>query len=141
MMHIAMFDAINSIEDVYTPYLGQVKGRTAHLLKRQPPPRRETCWRLFIPRSRRCSTRCSRHNWLACRLDARDKDWRSVRRLPTAVLEWRQNDGWPTTQAAADDSGPDIRAAHVPGLMAAYAAGEQPRDVYVLSERACHSRW
>src|SRR5574339_471142 len=26
MMHIAMFDAINSIEEVYTPYLGQVKG-------------------------------------------------------------------------------------------------------------------
>ena len=26
MMHIAMFDAINSIEERYTPYLGQVKG-------------------------------------------------------------------------------------------------------------------
>ena len=26
MMHIAMFDAINSIEDAYTPYLSQVKG-------------------------------------------------------------------------------------------------------------------
>ena len=26
MMHIAMFDAINSIEDAYTPYLGEVKG-------------------------------------------------------------------------------------------------------------------
>ena len=25
MLHIAMFDAINSIEDMYTPYLGQVK--------------------------------------------------------------------------------------------------------------------
>ena len=25
MMHIAMFDAINSIEDAYTPYLGEVK--------------------------------------------------------------------------------------------------------------------
>src|SRR6478672_2150628 len=26
MMHIAMFDAINSIEDAYTPYLGELKG-------------------------------------------------------------------------------------------------------------------
>ena len=26
MMHIAMFDAINSIEEVYTPYFDQVKG-------------------------------------------------------------------------------------------------------------------
>src|SRR5215207_8256950 len=26
MMHIAMFDAINSIEERYTPYLSQVKG-------------------------------------------------------------------------------------------------------------------
>ena len=25
MMHIAMFDAINSIQELYTPYLGQVK--------------------------------------------------------------------------------------------------------------------
>ena len=25
MMHIAMFDAINSIEELYTPYFGQVK--------------------------------------------------------------------------------------------------------------------
>src|SRR5262245_37494585 len=26
MLHVAMFDAINSIEEVYTPYLGSVKG-------------------------------------------------------------------------------------------------------------------
>jgi hypothetical protein len=26
MMHIAMFDAINSIEEVYTPHLARVKG-------------------------------------------------------------------------------------------------------------------
>jgi len=30
MMHIAMFDAINSIEERYTPYLGQVKGSHAN---------------------------------------------------------------------------------------------------------------
>ena len=43
MMHIAMFDAINSIEEVYTPYLGQVKSSRGASAEAAAALRRETC--------------------------------------------------------------------------------------------------
>ena len=57
-----------------------------------------------------------------------------------AVLDWRQNDGWPTTQAAATAPDPTYVLPHVPGVMAADTAGEQLSDVYVLSDTCLRSR-
>ena len=83
MMHIAMFDAINSIEERYTPYLGQgqrFSWRVCRSGGRCCGERRADC--ALSRRSRPCSTICWRHSWREYRPDARDKEWESGGQLP-----------------------------------------------------------
>jgi len=47
IVHAAMFDAVNSIERRYRPYLGSSRPRQRRPRKRPPPPR---CWRRSMQR-------------------------------------------------------------------------------------------
>lgn len=97
MMHIAMFDAINSIEDVYTPYLTEVKGsRGASADAAAARAARDVLAALYP------TQQATLDHALATQLAGipRGRAQQGVaigRAAARAVLAWRQNDGWPAT--------------------------------------------
>jgi hypothetical protein len=116
MMHIAMFDAINSIEARYTPYLGQVKGsRGASAEAAAAAAARDVLAALYP------TQQAVFDNLLASQLagipPGRARQGVEIGRAAAkAVLDWRQNDGWPTTQAAAIAQDPTYMLPPFPGL-------------------------
>jgi hypothetical protein len=116
MMHIAMFDAINSIEERYTPYLGQVKGsRGASAEAAAAAAARDVLAALYP------TQQAVFDNLLASQLagipPGRARQGVEIGRAAAkAVLDWRQNDGWPTTQAAAIAQDPTYMLPPFPGL-------------------------
>jgi hypothetical protein len=116
MMHIAMFDAINSIEERYTPYLGQVKGsRGASAEAAAAAAARDVLAALYP------TQQAVFDNLLASQLagipPGRARQGVEIgRAAANAVLDWRQNDGWPTTQAAAIAQDPTYMLPPFPGL-------------------------
>jgi hypothetical protein len=115
-MHIAMFDAINSIEERYTPYLGQVKGsRGASAEAAAAAAARDVLAALYP------TQQAVFDNLLASQLagipPGRARQGVEIGRAAAkAVLDWRQNDGWPTTQAAAIAQDPTYMLPPFPGL-------------------------
>jgi hypothetical protein len=116
MMHIAMFDAINSIEEVYTPYLGQVKGsRGAAAEAAAATAARDVLAALYPAQV------ATFDDLLATQLAGMPrglaKQGEAIgRAVAAAVLEWRQNDGWPATQAAVTTPDPTYVLPTFPGL-------------------------
>jgi hypothetical protein len=96
MLHIAMFDAINSIEDVYTPYLVHVKGsRGASAEAAAAQAARDVLTALYP--SQQTTFDAALTSQLASMPPGRARQGRAIgRRVAKAVLEWRAGDGWPT---------------------------------------------
>ena len=136
MMHIAMFDAINSIEERYTPYLGQVKGSHGASAEAAAAAAARDVLAALYP-----TQQAVFDNLLASQLAGIPRRTRATRSGNRAgscqggsrlAEERRLADH----SGGCHGSGPDIRASPVPGVMAADTAGEQLCDVYVLSTRA-----
>jgi len=118
MLHIAMFDAINSIEDMYTPYLGQVKashGASAEVAA-------ATAARDILAAIYTAPADVQRFdNLLSEQLKGIPRGLARQGQAvghaaAAAVLSWRQNDGWPATQAAATAPDPTYVLPTFPGL-------------------------
>ena len=101
MMHIAMFDAINSIEDVYTPYLIEVKG--SHGASEEAAAAvaaRDVLTALYPTQQAVFDSLLA--SQLAGITPGHAKQGVGIGRAAAkAVLDWRMNDGWPTAQAAS----------------------------------------
>ena len=116
MMHIAMFDAINSIEELYTPYLGQVKGsRGASAEAAAASAARDVLAALYP------TQQAVFDNLLASQLAGMPPGLARQgvavgQAAARAVLDWRKNDGWPATQAAAIAPDPTYVLPPFPGL-------------------------
>ena len=116
MMHIAMFDAINSIEERYTPYLGQVKGsHGASAEAAAAAAARDVLAALYPTQQAVFDNQLT--SQLAGMPPGRARQGIDIGRAAAkAVLDWRQNDGWPTTQAAATTPDPTYVLPPFPGL-------------------------
>jgi hypothetical protein len=116
MMHIAMFDAINSIEDVYTPYLLQVKAsHGASAEAAAATAARDVLAALYPAQTATFDTLLSTQ--LAGMPNGRVRQGQAIgHAAAAAVLEWRLNDGWPATQAAATTPDPTYVLPTFPGL-------------------------
>ena len=97
MTHIAMFDAINTIERDFEPYRVQLRLRAAG--RRKPPRRRRPTmcsWRSTPPRHppmmRRSRGQLGTHPSGFVRLGAA-----IGAQVAKEILAWRQNDGWVVT--------------------------------------------
>ena len=116
MMHIAMFDAINSIEEVYTPYLGQVKssrGPTAEAAAATAA--RDVLAALYPAQVAAFDQLLS--SQLAGMPRGLVKQGEAVgHAVAAAVLEWRKNDGWPATQAAVTTPDPTYQLSTIAGF-------------------------
>jgi hypothetical protein len=97
MMHIAMFDAINSIEEVYSPYLVQVpSSHGASAVAAAAAAARDVLTALYP------AQQTTFDSALAAQLAGippglAQQGVAVGRQAAAAVLEWRQNDGWPAT--------------------------------------------
>jgi hypothetical protein len=96
MLHIAMFDAINSIEDVYTPYRVHVKGsRGASTEVAAAQAARDVLTALYP--AQQATFDAALASQLASVPPGRAQQGREIgRRAAQAVLNWRNGDGWPT---------------------------------------------
>ena len=116
MMHIAIFDAINSIEELYTPYLGQVKASHGASAEAAAAAAARDVLAALYP-----AQQAVFDNLLASQLAGMPPGLARQgvavgRAAAKAVLDWRQNDGWPATQAAATAPDPTYVLPPFPGL-------------------------
>ena len=116
MMHIAMFDAINSIEERYTPYLVRVKGAHGASPEAAAAAAARDVLGALYP-----TQQAVFDDLLASQLAGISEPLarRGVavgQAVAKAVLEWRQDDGWPATQAAfiAPEEVPTRRSGRTP---------------------------
>jgi hypothetical protein len=99
MLHIAMFDAINSIEDVYTPYRVHIKGsRGASAEAAAAQAARDVLTALYP--AQQTTFDAALASQLASVPPGRALQGRVIgRQAAQAVLQWRTGDGWPTVIA------------------------------------------
>jgi hypothetical protein len=99
MLHVAMFDAINSIEDVYTPYHVRVKGsRGASPEAAAAQAARDLLTAVFP--AQQAIFDAALESQLASMPPGLVQQGREIgRQVALAVLEWRTGDGWPTAIA------------------------------------------
>ena len=116
MMHIAMFDAINSIEEAYTPYLGQAKSsRGGSTEAAAATAARDVLTALYPDQQAMFDSALATQ--LAGMPRGRVQQGQSVgHAVAASVLKWRQNDGWPLTQAAVTTPDPTYVLPTFPGL-------------------------
>jgi hypothetical protein len=95
MTHIAMFDAVNSIADAYTPYRAHVRAsRGASQKAAAAQAARDVLAAVFPAQQQRFDTALTAS--LVGIPPGLAEQGRAVgQRVAQAVLEWRQNDGWP----------------------------------------------
>jgi hypothetical protein len=116
MMHIAMFDAINSIEEIYTPYLGQVKGSHGASAEAAAAAAARDVLTALYPTQQAAFDKLLASQ-LAGMPPGRVRQGMAIGQAAAkAVLDWRQNDGWPATQAAATTPDPTYVLPPFPGL-------------------------
>jgi hypothetical protein len=103
MVHVAMFDAINSIEKTYTPYHVQVPAsRGASREAAAAQAARDVLVALFPANEQMFDALlASQLNGIAPGLSRQGETIGS--QVAEAILEWRQDDGWP--QVVAPDPG------------------------------------
>jgi hypothetical protein len=99
MLHIAMFDAINSIEDVYTPYRVHIKGsRGASAEAAAAQAARDVLTALYP--AQQATFDAALTSQLASVPPGLARQGRAIgRQAAQAVLQWRTGDGWPTVIA------------------------------------------
>jgi hypothetical protein len=97
MMHIAMFDAINAIENVYTPYRVQIRGsRGASPEAAAAQAARDVLTALYPTQQATFDAALAAQ--LASIPPGLAQQGRAIgRQAAQAVLDWRTNDGWPST--------------------------------------------
>ena len=115
MMHIAMFDAINSIEGRYTPYLGRIRGSLGASAEAAGAAAARDVLTALYP-----AQQAVFDDLLASQLAGIPPGFaqRGVeigQAAAKAVLDWRKDDGWPTTQAAATAPDPNYVLPPFPG--------------------------
>ncbi len=115
MMHIAMFDAINSIEGRYTPYLGRIRGSLGASADAAAAAAARDVLVALYP-----AQQAVFDDLLASQLAGIPPGFaqRGVeigQAAAKAVLDWRKDDGWPTTQAAATAPDPTYVLPPFPG--------------------------
>ena len=116
MMHIAMFDAINSIEDRYTPYLGEVKASHGASAEAAAAAAARDVLTALYP-AQQAAFDALLASQLAGMPPGRARQGVAIGKASAkAVLDWRQNDGWPATQAAATTPDPTYVLPPFPGL-------------------------
>jgi hypothetical protein len=99
MVHIAMFDAINSIEDKYTPYRIHVKGsHGASVEAAAAQAARDVLTALYPAQQGMFDAALA--SQLASVPPGRAQQGRAIgRQAAQAVLQWRTGDGWPSVIA------------------------------------------
>ena len=98
MMHIAMFDAINSIEEVYTPYFGRVKGSHRGSAEAAAAAAARDVLAALYPDQQTTFDKLLATQ-LAGILPGRARQGEAIgHAAAAAVLKWRHNDGWPALQ-------------------------------------------
>ena len=97
MLHIAMFDAVNAMERAYTPYRFEVRAsRGASTEAAAAQAAHDVLTALFPTQSATFDSLLD--SQLANLPAGREKQGIAIgRAVAKAVLEWRQNDGWPPT--------------------------------------------
>jgi hypothetical protein len=96
MLHIAMFDAINSIEDAYTPYHVHVKGSHGASADAAAAQAARDVLTALYP-AQQATFDAALASQLASVPPGLAGQGRAIgRRTAQAVLEWRTADGWPT---------------------------------------------
>jgi hypothetical protein len=97
MLHIAMFDAINAIEDAYTPYRVRINashGASAEAAAAQAA--RDVLTALYPAQQATFDAALASH--LESIPPGRAEQGRAIgRQAAMAVLQWRTGDGWPAT--------------------------------------------
>jgi hypothetical protein len=116
MMHIAMFDAINAIEEAYTPYHVQVKSSRGGSAEAAAATAARDVLTALYP-----AQQATFDSALATQLAGMPRglvqQGQAVGHASAAaVLEWRQNDGWPPTQTAVTTPDPSYVLPPFPGL-------------------------
>jgi hypothetical protein len=95
MLHIAMYDAINSIEEVYTPYRVHVDGsRGASTQAAAAQAARDVLTALYP--AQEATFNAALASQLASVPPGLAQQGREIgRRAARAILDWRTGDGWP----------------------------------------------
>jgi hypothetical protein len=97
MMHIAMFDAVNTIEDAYTPYRFEVRASRGASEEAAGAQAAHDVLTALFP-SQQATLDAVLATDLAGIPSGRAKQGSAIgRAVAQAVLLWRQNDGWPPT--------------------------------------------
>ncbi len=96
MMHIAMFEAINSIERVYTPYRVQISGSRGASPEAAAAQAARDVLTAFYP-TQQATFDAALAVQLASIPPGLARQGRAIgRQAAQAVLEWRTDDGWPS---------------------------------------------
>jgi hypothetical protein len=95
MLHIAMFDAINSIEEVYTPYRVRVRGSHGASAEAAAAQAARDVLTALYP-AQQATFDAALASQLASMPPGLVRQGRAIgRQVAQAVLEWRTGDGWP----------------------------------------------
>jgi hypothetical protein len=96
MLHIAMFDAINSIEDGYTPYRVHVKGSHGASAEAAAAQAARDVLTALYP-AEQATFDAALASQLASVPPGLARQGRAIgHQVAEAILEWRTGDGWPT---------------------------------------------
>jgi hypothetical protein len=97
MMHIAMFDAVNAIERAYTPYRFEVRASRGASPEAAAAQAAHDVLSAIFP-TQQATFDTLLNSQVANLPSGREKQGIAIgRAVAQAVLEWRQNDGWPAT--------------------------------------------
>ena len=97
MLHIAMFDAVNAIEDAYTPYRVQVRASHGASQEAAAAQAAHDVLTALFP-TQQATFDALLASQLAGLPRGRVRQGVAIgRAVARAILEWRQNDGWPST--------------------------------------------
>jgi hypothetical protein len=96
MLHIAMFDAINSIEDVYTPYRIRVKSSHGASAEAAAAQAARDVLAVLYPQQQATFDSALASQLASIPAGMAGQGREIGRRAALAVLEWRTGDGWPT---------------------------------------------
>ena len=97
MMHIAMFDAINSIEEEYTPYRIHVRGSHGASVEAAAAKAARDVLTALYPAQQATFDSVLEAQLANLPPGHVKQGLRIGQRAAQAVLEWRQGDGWPAT--------------------------------------------
>jgi hypothetical protein len=116
MMHIAIFDAINSIERLYTPYLGRVKASHGASAEAAAAAAARDVLTAVYPTQQAVFDELLASQLAGMPRGLARQGVAIGQAAAKAVLDWRQNDGWPPSQAAATTPDPTYVLPPFPGL-------------------------